>query len=135
MLERFKIDLSKQVKQGTYRYEFYKDKHLSECITDDLSIRWYWKDEFLNILRKAGFAEAEVLTGSSLYEEGHRYVFKASKYISGLEMAHLTTCCSLSGYPPRTSAVTRAFVGRCGSNTFPHPSSVSTLAFDVAYTQ
>jgi SAM-dependent methyltransferase len=79
VLERFEIDLSKQVKHGTYRYEFYKDKHLSECITDDLSIRWYWKDEFLNVLRRAGFAEVEVLTESSLYEEGRRYVVKASK--------------------------------------------------------
>jgi len=79
VLERFEIDLSKQVKHGTYRYEFYKEKHLIECITDDLSIRWYWKDEFLNVLRRAGFAEVEVLTESSLYEEGRRYVFKASK--------------------------------------------------------
>jgi ubiquinone/menaquinone biosynthesis C-methylase UbiE len=79
VLERFEIDLSKQVKHGTYRYEFYKDKHLKECITDDLSIRWYWKDEFLNVLQRAGFTEVELLTGSSLYEEGHRYVFKASK--------------------------------------------------------
>ena len=71
VFELFEIDLTKQVKHGTYRYEFYKDKHLSECITDDLSIRWYWKDEFFNILQRAGFAEAEVLTGSSLHEEGH----------------------------------------------------------------
>ncbi len=54
VLERFEIDLSKQVKHGAYRYEFYKDKHLSECITDDLSIRWYWKDEFLNRICRSG---------------------------------------------------------------------------------
>ncbi len=79
VLERFEIDISKQVKHGTYRYEFYKEKRLSECIIDDLPIRWYWKDEFLNVLRRAGFAEVEVLTESSLYEEGRRHVFKASK--------------------------------------------------------
>jgi len=79
VLERFEIDIAKQMKLATYRYEFYKKKRLSECIIDDLPIRWYWKDEFLNVLRRVGFAEVEVLTEASLYDEGRRYVFKASK--------------------------------------------------------
>ncbi|MGB7875131.1 MAG: class I SAM-dependent methyltransferase [Anaerolineales bacterium] len=77
VLERFEIDISEQLKRGTYRYEFYEQKRLVECITDDLSIRWYWKDEFLNLLREAGFSNIEILTQSSLYYEGYAFVFKA----------------------------------------------------------
>jgi SAM-dependent methyltransferase len=79
VLERFKIDIPKQTKHGTYRYEFYDQKRLTDCITDDLSIRWYWKDEFLSLLNSAGFSKTDVLTQSPLYDEGHSFVFKASK--------------------------------------------------------
>lgn len=79
VLERFEIDIPRQVKRGTYRYEFYDQKHLTDCITDDLSIRWYWKDEFLGLLSNAGFSRIDVLTQSPLYDEGYSFVFKASK--------------------------------------------------------
>ncbi len=78
VLERFKIDIPNQIKHGTYRYEFYDNDRLTDCITDDLSIRWYWKDEFLNLLSKAGFSNIDVLTQSSIYDEGYSYVFKVS---------------------------------------------------------
>jgi len=78
VLERFEIDMPKQIKRGTYRYEFYDQKRLTDCIVDDLSIRWYWKDEFLRLLSEAGFSRIDVLTQSPLYEEGHSFVFKAS---------------------------------------------------------
>jgi len=77
VLERFEIDIPKQIKHGTYRYEFYDQKHLTDCITDDMSIRWYWKDEFLSLLNQAGFARVDVLTQSPLYDEGRSFVFKA----------------------------------------------------------
>jgi SAM-dependent methyltransferase len=79
VLERFEIDIPKQIKRGTYRYEFYDRKRLVECITDELPTRWYWKDEYLNLLREAGFSSIEMLTQSSLYREGYSFVFKASK--------------------------------------------------------
>jgi len=79
VLERFTTDLARQLKLGTYRYEFYSDKHLVSCVTDDLAIRWYWKDEFLRLLGDAGFAKVQVLTESPMYEEGHSFVFKATK--------------------------------------------------------
>jgi hypothetical protein len=79
VLERFEIDIPKQVKRGTYRYEFYDQGRLTDCITNDLSIRWYWKDEFLVLLDKAGFSRIEVLTQSPLYTDGYSFVFKASK--------------------------------------------------------
>ena len=79
VLERFTTDLVRQLKLGTYRYEFYSDKHLVSCVTDDLVIRWYWKDEFLRLLVDAGFSTVQVLTESPLYEEGHSFVFKATK--------------------------------------------------------
>jgi SAM-dependent methyltransferase len=79
VLERFATDLVKQLKLGTYRYEFYSDKHLVSCITDDLAIRWYWKDEFLRLLSDAGFTKVQVLTDSALYEEGHSFVFTSTK--------------------------------------------------------
>jgi SAM-dependent methyltransferase len=79
VLEWFGIDIPKQIKHGTYRYEFYDQKRLVECITDELPIRWYWKDEYLNLLREADFSNIEVLTQSSLYREGYSFVFKASK--------------------------------------------------------
>jgi SAM-dependent methyltransferase len=79
VLERFEIDIPGQIKRGTYRYEFYDQKHLTDCITDDLSIRWYWKDEFLRLLSSAGFSRIDVLTQSPLYNEGYSFVFKASK--------------------------------------------------------
>jgi hypothetical protein len=78
VLERFEIDIPNQNKRGTYRYEFYDKERLTDCITDDLSIRWYWKDEFLSLLNKAGFSSIDVLTQSSLHDEGYSYVFKAS---------------------------------------------------------
>ncbi len=78
VLERFTTDLAKQLKLGTYRYEFYVDKRLVSCITDDLAIRWYWKDEFLKLLGNAGFTKQEVLTESAIYQEGYSFVFKAS---------------------------------------------------------
>jgi SAM-dependent methyltransferase len=78
VLERFEIDIPKQIKHGTYRYEFYDQKRLTDCIADDLSIRWYWKDEFLRLLSEAGFSRIDVLTQSPLYEESHSFVFKAS---------------------------------------------------------
>ncbi len=78
VLERFEIDIPNQIKRGTYRYEFYDKERLTDCITDDLSIRWYWKDEFLSLLNKAGFSSIDVLTQSSLYDEGYSCVFKAS---------------------------------------------------------
>jgi SAM-dependent methyltransferase len=79
VLERFTTDLTRQLKLGTYRYEFYSDKHLVTCVTDDLAIRWYWKDEFLRLLGDAGFTELQILTESPLYKEGHSFVFKATK--------------------------------------------------------
>lgn len=79
VLERFEIDIPKQVKRGTYRYEFYDQEQLMDCITDDLSIRWYWKDEFLGLLDRAGFSRIDVLTQSPLYAEGYSFVYKASK--------------------------------------------------------
>ncbi len=78
VLERFEIDIPNQIKRGTYRYEFYDKERLTDCITDDLSIHWYWKDEFLSLLNKVGFSRIKVLTQSSLYDEGYSYVFKAS---------------------------------------------------------
>ncbi|MBE9479276.1 MAG: methyltransferase domain-containing protein [Chloroflexi bacterium] len=82
VLERFEIDIPKQVKRGTYRYEFYYQEQLTDCITDDLAIRWYWKDEFLGLLNKAGFSRIDVLTQSPLYADGYSFVFKAFKYDS-----------------------------------------------------
>jgi SAM-dependent methyltransferase len=79
VLERFTVDLETQIKRGTYRYEFYDSKRLVSCITDDLAIRWYWKDEFRGVLREAGFTHVDVLADSPLYEEGHSFVFKAAK--------------------------------------------------------
>jgi len=79
VLERFEIDIPKQIKRGTYRYEFYDQKRLIDCITDDLSMRWYWKDEFLRLLSSAGFSRIEMLIQSPLYNEGYSFVFKASK--------------------------------------------------------
>jgi hypothetical protein len=79
VLERFEIDIPNQVKRGTYRYEFYDQEQLTDCITDDLSIRWYWKDEFLCLLKNAGFSRIDVLTKSPLYTEGYSFVFKAFK--------------------------------------------------------
>ena len=79
VLERFEVDIPKQIKRGTYRYEFYDQNLLTDCITDDLSVRWYWKDEFLSLLSNAGFSRIDVLTQSPLYREGYSFVFKASK--------------------------------------------------------
>jgi SAM-dependent methyltransferase len=79
VLERFGIDLAKQMKLGTYRYEFYDHKRLESCVTDDLAIRWYWKEEFLTLLEVAGFAKVEVLTESPIHRDGHAFVFKAWK--------------------------------------------------------
>lgn len=79
VLERFETDIPKQVKHGLYRYEFYEQKQLTDCITDNLSTRWYWKDEFLNLLRRAGFAKIDLLTESPLYDEGYSYVFRAAE--------------------------------------------------------
>jgi hypothetical protein len=67
------------MKRGTYRYEFYDQKRLVECITDELAVRWYWKDEYLSFLRKAGFSSVEILAQSPLYREGYSFVFEASK--------------------------------------------------------
>ena len=77
VLERFDINIPEQIKHGVYRYEFYSQRQLTACILDDLSIRWYWKDEFLNLLTAAGFSKAEIVTDSPLYQEGHSFVFKA----------------------------------------------------------
>jgi SAM-dependent methyltransferase len=77
--ERFSISIPKQIKYGTYRYEFYDQKQLTQCILDDLSIRWYWKDEFMNLLKRAHFSKIDVLTQSALYDEGTSFVFKAYK--------------------------------------------------------
>jgi SAM-dependent methyltransferase len=79
VLERFEIDIPRQMKRGTYRYEFYDQKRLVECITDELAVRWYWKDEYLSFLRKAGFSSVEILAQSPLYREGYSFVFEASK--------------------------------------------------------
>jgi len=79
VLERFEIDIPKQIKHGTYRYEFYDQKLLTDCITDDLSVRWYWKNEFLSLLSDAGFSRINVLSQSPLYREGYSFVFRASK--------------------------------------------------------
>jgi SAM-dependent methyltransferase len=79
VLERFEIDIPAQVKKGSYRYEFYKDSRLTDCFVKDLWVRWYWKDEFLKLLASAGFSNVQTLTDSSLYQEGHVYVFRAYK--------------------------------------------------------
>jgi SAM-dependent methyltransferase len=77
VLERFNTSIPEQIKRGIYRYEFYSQRQLTACILDDLSIRWYWKDEFSNFLSEAGFSKVEILTDSPLYQEGHSFVFKA----------------------------------------------------------
>jgi hypothetical protein len=69
--ERYKVCIPEQIKLGTYRYEFYDQKQLAQCIIDDLSIRWYWKDEFVSLLKSAHFSTTEILTHSSLYDEGN----------------------------------------------------------------
>jgi len=77
--ERFSVDLAKQIVFGTYRYEFYSDRHLVSCIINDLNIRWFWKDEFARLLKEAGFGSVQLLTDSPLYEESSSFVFKAVK--------------------------------------------------------
>jgi len=77
--ERFSIDIEKQLKLGTYRYEFYSDKRLVSCIINDLNIRWFWKDEFVRLLTDAGFGDIQLLTESPMYDEGSSFVFKAVK--------------------------------------------------------
>jgi SAM-dependent methyltransferase len=79
VLERFTVNLEMQIKQGTYRYEFYDNKRLGSCITEDLAVRWYWKDEFREILRETGFTKVDLLTDSPLYKEARAFVFKASR--------------------------------------------------------
>ncbi len=79
VLERFEIDIPGQIKKGVYRYEFYEDSRLTDCFLKDLWIRWYWKDEFINLLKSAGFSDIQIVTNSSLYQEGHVYVFSAHK--------------------------------------------------------
>jgi SAM-dependent methyltransferase len=79
VLERYDVNIPEQIKHGVYRYEFYNQRQLTACILDDLSIRWYWKDEFLNLLNSAGFSKTEILMDSPLYQEGHSFVFKAFK--------------------------------------------------------
>jgi SAM-dependent methyltransferase len=79
VMERFEIDMPAQLKKGVYRYEFYKDSRLADCFVKDLWVRWYWKDEFLKLLAAAGFSNVQTLTDSSLYQEGHVYVFRAHK--------------------------------------------------------
>jgi len=79
VMERFEIDIPAQVKKGVYRYEFYKNSRLVDWSVKDLWVRWYWKDEFLKLLAAAGFSNLQTLTDSSLYQEGHVYVFKAHK--------------------------------------------------------
>jgi SAM-dependent methyltransferase len=79
VLERFEIDIPAQVKKGVYRYEFYKNSRLVDWSVKDLWVRWYWKDEFLKLLAAAGFSNVQTLTDSSLYQEGHVYVFRAHK--------------------------------------------------------
>jgi len=79
VMERFEIDIPAQLKKGVYRYEFYKDSRLADCFVKDLWVRWYWKDEFLKLLAAAGFSNVQTLTDSSLYQEGHVYVFRAHK--------------------------------------------------------
>jgi SAM-dependent methyltransferase len=79
VMERFEIDIPAQMKKGTYRYEFYTDSRLTDCFVKDLWVRWYWKDEFLKLLTAAGFSNIQTLTDSSLYQEGHVYVFRARK--------------------------------------------------------
>lgn len=79
VLERYEIDIPKQLKLGTYKYEFYEGNHLAHCVADELPIRWYWKDEFLSLLHDAGFSEVEIMVDATLYDEGYAYVFKASK--------------------------------------------------------
>jgi hypothetical protein len=74
-----RIDIPAQVKKGVYRYEFYEDSRLTACFVKDLWLRWYWKDEFINLLTGAGFSSVEALTDSSLYQEGHVYIFRARK--------------------------------------------------------
>jgi len=76
---RFEIDIPAQVKKRTYRYEFYADSRLTDCFVKDLWDRWYWKDEFLKLLAAAGFSNVQNLMDSSLYQEGHVYVFRAHK--------------------------------------------------------
>jgi len=77
--ERFSIDIEKQLKLGTYRYEFYSDQRLVSCLINDLNIRWFWKDEFVRFLTDAGFGDIQLLTDSPLYDEGSSFVFKAVK--------------------------------------------------------
>jgi SAM-dependent methyltransferase len=79
VLERFEIDIPGQVKKGVYRYEFYEDSRLTACFVKDLWLRWYWKDEFINLLTGAGFSSVEPMTDLSLYQEGHVYIFRARK--------------------------------------------------------
>jgi SAM-dependent methyltransferase len=79
VMERFEIDIPAQLKKGAYRYEFYKNSRLVGCFVKDLWVRWYWKDEFLKLLAAAGFSNVQTLTDSSLYHEGHVYVFRAHK--------------------------------------------------------
>jgi SAM-dependent methyltransferase len=77
--ERFSINIERQLKLGTYRYEFYSDRRLTTCIMDDLNIRWYWKDEFIELLTAAGFGDIQLLTDFPLYHEDYSFVFKATK--------------------------------------------------------
>jgi SAM-dependent methyltransferase len=80
VLERLEIDIVQQVKCGTYRYEFYgADKQLQCCITDDLSIRWYWRDEFANLLREVGYSKVIEIADASLARPGYSFVFQAFK--------------------------------------------------------
>lgn len=76
VLERSETEIPAQIKRGTCRCEFYDWSHLADCITDDVAIRWYWKDEFTSLLSRARFSRIDVLSDSPLYGEGRSYVIR-----------------------------------------------------------
>ncbi len=47
----------------------YDQKQLSQCIVDNLSLRWYWRGKFVNLLRRAQFSWAEILMAEAFFAD------------------------------------------------------------------
>ena len=76
VMERFEIDYARQLQISVFKYEIYLDNLLTKSIIGDFELRWYWKDQMLNLLRENGFMKVELLT-NNLYQENRWFVFRA----------------------------------------------------------
>ncbi len=73
------MDYENQIQRGRYKYELYRKGRLTETYLDELSLRWYGREEFRLMLGNVGFTRITIEKESIMSTHDNSLVYYAYK--------------------------------------------------------